>query len=89
MSAKPDSTLVVQPKADTASVEATPMNCYKQWLDYFSELGSKTVTDGMQLVVIAFKSKESCHCYMGIPNRGTGIWQDILLQVFEQKQTDE
>lgn len=52
-------------KADTASVAATPMNCYKQWLDVFAERGVKPLTDGMHEVVIAFKSKESCHCYMG------------------------
>jgi hypothetical protein len=52
-------------KADTASVAATPMNCYKQWLDVFAERGVKPLTDGMQEVVIAFKSKESCHCYLG------------------------
>ena len=57
-----DTTIVA--KADTAIV-ATPMNCYKQYIDYFAELGAKPVTDGMQLIVIAFKSKESCHCYMG------------------------
>jgi len=52
-------------KADTASVIATPMNCYKQWLDVFAERGVKPLPDGMQEVVIAFKSKESCHCYLG------------------------
>jgi len=52
-------------KTDTASVAATPMNCYKQWLDVFGERSVKPLTDGMQEVVIAFKSKESCHCYMG------------------------
>ena len=52
-------------KADTASVVATPMNCYKQWLDVFAERGVKPLTDGTQEVVIAFKSKESCHCYLG------------------------
>jgi hypothetical protein len=51
-------------KADTASL-AIPMNCYKEWFDYFTELGAKPVTDGIQMIVIAFKSKESCHCYMG------------------------
>jgi hypothetical protein len=53
--------------ADTATavVVATPMNCYKQWMDAFAERGVKPLTDGMQEVVIAFKSKESCHCYMG------------------------
>jgi len=49
---------------DTAVV-ATPMNCYKQYVDYFTELGAKPVTDGMQPIVLAFKSKESCHCFMG------------------------
>ena len=71
MVAKIDSTakaatdsVVVVPKADTAAM-ATPMNCYKEWFDYFTELGSKPVTDGTHMVVIAFKRKESCHCYMG------------------------
>jgi hypothetical protein len=50
---------------DTAAIIATPMNCYKQYIDYFTELGAKPVTDGMQLIVIAFKKKESCHCLMG------------------------
>ena len=49
---------------DTAVV-ATPMNCYKQYVDYFTQLGAKPVTDGMQPIVVAFKSKESCHCFMG------------------------
>lgn len=52
-------------KPDSSSVVATPMNCYKQWLDVFAERGVKPLTDGMQEVVIAFKSKESCHCYLG------------------------
>ena len=52
-------------KTDSTSVVATPMNCYKQWLDAFGERGVKPMTDGMQEVVIAFKSKESCHCYLG------------------------
>ncbi|MFI5129809.1 MAG: hypothetical protein ACHQFX_07460 [Chitinophagales bacterium] len=58
-------TVAIAKKADSASVIATPMNCYKQWLDAFAERGVKPVTDGTQEVVIAFKSKESCHCYMG------------------------
>lgn len=51
--------------ADTSVVAATPMNCYKQWMDAFTERGVKPMTDGVQEVVIAFKSKESCHCYLG------------------------
>jgi len=53
------------PKPTDTSVIAVPMNCYKQWFDYFTELGGKPVPDGTHMVVIAFKSKESCHCYMG------------------------
>jgi len=60
----PDTAAAVKVNVDTAVV-AVPMNCYKQYLDYFTELGSKPVTDGMQLVVIAFKKKESCNCLMG------------------------
>ena len=57
-------TAAVKINVDTA-VTSTPMNCYKQYFDYFTERGAKPVTDGMQSVVVAFKSKESCHCYMG------------------------
>ena len=57
-------TAAVKINVDTA-VTSTPMNCYKQYVDYFTELGAKPVTDGMQPVVVAFKAKESCHCYMG------------------------
>ncbi len=58
-------TAAVKKPADTLSIVATPMNCYKQWLDVFTERGVKPLTDGTHEVVIAFKSKESCHCYMG------------------------
>jgi len=60
----PDTAAAVKVNVDTAVV-SIPMNCYKQYVDYFTELGAKPVTDGMQLVVIAFKKKESCHCFMG------------------------
>src|ERR1700754_2437429 len=60
----PDTAAAAKINVDTAVV-AIPMNCYKQYVDYFTELGAKPVTDGMQLVVIAFKKKESCHCFMG------------------------
>jgi len=58
-------TAAIKKTADTVSMVATPMNCYKQWLDAFAERSVKPITDGTQEVVIAFKSKESCHCYMG------------------------
>jgi len=57
-------TAAAKPKVDT-TVMTTPTNCYKQWFDYFSERGAKTVPDGTHEVVIAFKSGESCHCFMG------------------------
>ena len=47
-------------KSDTVAT-----NCYKEWYDAFRARGAKPVTDGMQDVVIAFKSGESCHCFMG------------------------
>lgn len=51
--------------SDSAAVIATPMNCYKQWMDAFAERNAKPVTDGTHEVVIAFKSKESCRCFLG------------------------
>jgi hypothetical protein len=57
-------TTAAKPKVDT-TVMTTPTNCYKQWYDYFSERGAKPVPDGTHEVVIAFKSGESCHCFMG------------------------
>ncbi len=63
--AKVDTVSAEKPKVDSVSIASTPMNCYKQYVDYFTELGAKPVTDGMQLVVIAFKSKETCQCFMG------------------------
>ena len=61
--AMPDTAALIK-NVDT-TVTAVPMNCYKQWLDYFTELGAKPLTDGTHPIVIAFKTKESCHCYMG------------------------
>ena len=58
-------TMAAKPQPDTAVMAATPMNCYKEWINYFTELGAKPVTDGTQLIVIAFKSKDNCHCFMG------------------------
>ncbi len=49
-------------KADST---VAPTNCYKEWYDTFRARGAKTVPDGMQDVVIAFKSGESCHCFLG------------------------
>ena len=57
-------TTTVKKTADT-TVITTPTNCYKEWYDTFRNRGARTVTDGTQEVVIAFKSGESCHCFMG------------------------
>jgi hypothetical protein len=61
--AKPmvDTAMAVK-KIDTA---AAPANCYTKWYDYMRTHGAKPVPDGMQKVVITFKSGESCHCFMG------------------------
>src|SRR4030095_6873156 len=67
--AKKDTTSAHQPAMDSLSLAQTASvaapNCYKQWYDFFSARGAKTVTDGTQEVVITFKSGESCHCFMG------------------------
>jgi hypothetical protein len=51
-------------KPDTL-VMTPPTNCYKQWYDVFRSRGAKHVPDGKQDVVIAFKSGESCQCFLG------------------------
>jgi len=38
-------TAVKKEMADTAVMAAIPMNCYKQWHDYFTELGAKPKID--------------------------------------------
>ena len=40
------------------------VNCYKDWLEAFGSRGARSVTDGMQEVVIAFKSEKNYHCFM-------------------------
>lgn len=74
-------------KAQTdAPVTSVPMNCYKQWVDYFYQLGSKPVTDGMQEIIISFTSKGSCHCYLGRVQVTGG---KIKAPVFVQTQAGE
>lgn len=62
-----DSTIA--PKKDTVIVTDTVVavikSCYTEWYDAFRTRGAKTVPDGMQQVVIALKTEESCHCFMG------------------------
>lgn len=49
-------------KADSA---AAKKNCYTEWYDAFRARGGKPVTDGMQEVIIALRTPESCKCFLG------------------------
>ena len=40
-------------------------NCYAVWYDFMRTRGAKPVTDGTHDVVVAFKSGQECHCFMG------------------------
>lgn len=71
-SAKQLKDTLAKPVADTAMAKPTTdslakasQNCYTKWYDYMRTHGAKAVPDGMQKVVITFKSGESCHCFMG------------------------
>jgi len=60
-----DTTGAIKKPPDTTVVAVVPANCYKQWLDYFTELGTKPISDGTHPIVIAFKNKDGCRCFMG------------------------
>jgi len=76
-----DTAAAEKPKVDSVSIASTPMNCYKQYVDYFTELGARPVTDGMQLVVIAFKSKDNTSCFMGrVEVAGGKIKSPVFIQ---------
>ena len=65
---KMDSTVKDVPKVDTVKVVVDTIvkkDCYQEWYDAFRARGAKTVPDGMQQVVIALKSQDGCHCFMG------------------------
>jgi hypothetical protein len=70
---KPDTTH--PPVIDTVKVVIDTIvkkDCYTEYYEIMRTRGAKPVTDGMQQVVIAFKSPDgSCLCFMG-QNRGTG-----------------
>ena len=40
-------------------------DCYTEYYDIMRTKGAKPVTDGMQQVVIALKTPESCNCFLG------------------------
>jgi hypothetical protein len=54
-------------RADSiAKVEAeAKKDCYTKWYETVRSRGAKTVTDGMQDVVIALKSETECNCFVG------------------------
>jgi hypothetical protein len=65
---KVDTIIKEVPKTDTITVlvdTVVKKDCYQQWLDAFRTRGAKTIPDGMQQVVIAFKGPDGCHCFMG------------------------
>ncbi|MDH7461896.1 hypothetical protein QEG73_11430 [Chitinophagaceae bacterium 26-R-25] len=69
---KPLADTMAKPVVDTAALAKkiadsikTSANCYTKWYDFMRAHGAKPVPDGMQKVVITFKSGESCHCFMG------------------------
>lgn len=65
--AKPvmDTAALAKKTADSLAAAKASQNCYTKWYDYMRAHGAKPVSDGMQQVVITFKSGESCHCFMG------------------------
>jgi hypothetical protein len=63
---KVDSPAIV--KVDTIRVIVDTIvkkDCYVEYYDIMRTRGAKAVTDGVQQVVIALKSNESCHCFLG------------------------
>jgi len=59
---------IAPPKADTIRVVVDTVvkkDCYAEYYDVMRSRGAKTVTDGTQPVVIALKSNEGCHCFIG------------------------
>ena len=64
-----DSTSKEVPKTDTIKpaidTAVAKKDCYQQWYDAFRTRGAKAISDGMQQVVIALKSQDGCHCFMG------------------------
>ncbi len=63
---KKDSAVVA--KVDTIRVivdTVVKKDCYAEYYDIMRSRGAKTVTDGVQQVVIALKSEAGCHCFMG------------------------
>ena len=55
-------------KVDTIKVvidTVVKKDCYTEYYDIMRTRGAKPVTDGMQQVVIALKTPESCNCFLG------------------------
>lgn len=59
---------VLSGRVDTVRVvidTVVKQDCYTQYYNIVRERGAKPVTDGMQQVVIALKSADACHCFLG------------------------
>jgi hypothetical protein len=55
-------------KVDTVRIivdSIVKKDCYAEYYDVVRSRGAKAVTDGMQQVVIALKSVDGCHCFLG------------------------
>ena len=55
-------------KVDTVKVVVDTVvkkDCYTEYYDIMKTRGAKTVTDGMQQVVIALKGPNGCRCFLG------------------------
>jgi hypothetical protein len=62
--AAPDS--VSKPVPDTVvKVVTAPANCYQEWFEFMRSRGANAPTDGTHEVVVAFKTPETCICFMG------------------------
>ncbi|MCE2935298.1 MAG: hypothetical protein ACK5V5_04075 [Cyclobacteriaceae bacterium] len=51
--------------AQNPPAKAPASNCYSDWYSLFKERGAKPIADGMQDVIIAFRSTSYSECFMG------------------------
>lgn len=51
--------------AQNPPAKAPATNCYSDWYSLFKERGANPIADGMQDVIIAFRSSSYSECFMG------------------------
>jgi hypothetical protein len=51
--------------AQTPAAKAPAGNCYSDWYSIFKDRGAKPIPDGMQEVIIAFRSANYQECFLG------------------------